>query len=103
MASGDIDVAYVAKLARLELTSYEIEKFDTQLSSLLEHVAMLERLPLEDVAATAQVIPSRNVARDDVARPSLPHERVMAGAPKVNGIPCVERGYFRVPRIISEE
>ncbi|HEY0798689.1 MAG TPA: Asp-tRNA(Asn)/Glu-tRNA(Gln) amidotransferase subunit GatC [Candidatus Baltobacteraceae bacterium] len=103
MASGDIDVAYVAKLARLELTPYEIQKFGTQLGSLLEHVAALENLPVADVAATAQVIPSRNVARDDVERRCLPHARVMEGAPKVNGVPCVERGYFRVPRIISEE
>jgi aspartyl-tRNA(Asn)/glutamyl-tRNA(Gln) amidotransferase subunit C len=103
VASGDIDVAYVAKLARLELTSYEINKFGAQLASLLEHVAMLEGLPLADVPATAQVIPSRNVMRDDVVRRSLPHDRVMEGAPEVNGIPCVKRGYFRVPRIISEE
>jgi aspartyl-tRNA(Asn)/glutamyl-tRNA(Gln) amidotransferase subunit C len=103
VASSDIDVAYVAKLARLELTPYEVTKFGAQLASLLEHVAMLEGLPLGDVAATAQVIPARNVARDDVVRRSLPHDRVMEGAPKVNGMPCVERGYFRVPRIISEE
>ena len=103
MASGDIDVAYVAKLARLELTPDEVKKFGAQLSTLLEHAATLERLPVADVPATAQVIPSRNVMRDDVVRPSLSHAQAMAGAPKVNGTPCTERGYFRVPRIISEE
>ena len=103
MSAGDIDVAYVAKLARLELTPGEVRTFGEQLGSLLEHVKTLERLPLADVPATAQVIPSRNVARDDVARPSLQHAVVMQGAPKVNGTLCVERGYFRVPRIISEE
>jgi Asp-tRNA(Asn)/Glu-tRNA(Gln) amidotransferase C subunit len=41
--------------------------------------------------------------RDDVVRRSLPPDRVMEGAPTVNEAPCVERGYFRVPRIISEE
>lgn len=101
--AGDIDVAYVAKLARLELTPAEVEKFGAQLGTLLEHVKALESLPLGELPATAQVIPSRNVTRDDIARPSLPHAKVMAGAPKVNGKPCVERGYFRVPRIISEE
>jgi aspartyl-tRNA(Asn)/glutamyl-tRNA(Gln) amidotransferase subunit C len=87
----------------LELTPSEITKFGAQLTSLLEHVAMLQKLPLADVAATAQVIPLRNVGRDDVVRVSLPHDVVMEGAPKVNGTPCTERGYFRVPRIISEE
>jgi aspartyl-tRNA(Asn)/glutamyl-tRNA(Gln) amidotransferase subunit C len=103
LASGDIDIAYVAKLARLELTPEEVRTFGTQLGTLLDHVAVLARLPLADVPATAQVISLRNTARDDIARPSLPHAKVMEGAPKVNGAPCTERGYFRVPRIISEE
>ena len=96
-------MAYVAKLARLELTPDEVRKFGAQLSTLLEHAAALGRLPVADVPATAQVIPSRNVMREDIPRPSLAHARVMEGAPKVNGTPCTERGYFRVPRIISEE
>ena len=49
------------------------------------------------VPATAQVVPSSNVARDDVARPSLDREVVLALAPDRQG------AYFRVPRIIAEE
>ena len=96
MASGDIDVAYVAKLARLALTPDEIARFGTQLGALLEHVAVLEGLPVGDVAATAQVIPQTNVMRDDIAAPSLDRETVLGGAPKREG------AYFRVPRIIGE-
>ncbi len=103
MASPHIDVTHVAKLARLELTPAEIERFGAQLESLLEHVSALERLPLAEIPATAQVIPSRNVLRDDVTRESLPHALVMQGAPKIDGAPCAERGYFRVPRILGEE
>lgn len=97
MASGEIDVAYVAKLARLALTAGEIERFGVQLGALLEHVGALEELPVSGVAATAQVIPQSNVMRDDVARPSLDRETVLRGAPKREG------AYFRVPRIIAEE
>jgi len=97
VASGDIDVAYVAKLARLALTPAEIETFGAQLGALLHHVAELEELPVEDVAATAQIIPQSNVMRDDVVRPSLDRETVLRGAPKREG------AYFRVPRIIGEE
>jgi len=97
VASGDIDVAYVAKLARIALTPAEIERFGAQLGALLEHVDALARLPVGDVAATAQVIAQSNVMRDDVARPSLDRETVLDGAPKREG------SYFRVPRIIGEE
>ncbi len=97
MASGDIDVAYVAKLARLALTPAEVERFGVQLGALLEHVAALEKLPVAGVAATAAVIPQRNVMRDDVAVPSLDRETVLGSAPKREG------AYFRVPRIIGED
>ena len=97
MASADIDVAYVAKLARIELTPSELERFSAQLGALLEHVATLEKLPVADVSATAQVVPASNVLRDDVARPSLDREVVLGSAPQRQG------PYFRVPRIIAED
>ena len=96
MASGDIDVAYVAKLARIELTSQEIERFGAQLGDLLQHVRALEALPVADVAATAQVIPSTGMTREDVVRPSLSREVVLDGAPQRQG------AYFRVPSILGD-
>jgi aspartyl-tRNA(Asn)/glutamyl-tRNA(Gln) amidotransferase subunit C len=95
-AKDQIDVPYVAKLARLALTPAEIERFGAQLGALLEHVETLQKLPIEDVAATAQVIPSVNVMRDDVVQPSLPRETVLEAAPQRQG------SYFRVPRILGE-
>ncbi len=97
MASGDIDVAYVARLARIALTPAEIERFGAQLGVLLEHVGALENLPVADVAATAQVIPQSNVMRDDLSVPSLDREVVLESAPQREG------SYFRVPRIIAEQ
>ena len=97
MASGDIDVAYVAKLARLALTPAEVEKFGAQLGALLEHVDALSALPVADVAATAQVIAASNVVRADVPVPSLDRETVLNGAPEREGV------YFRVPRIIGAD
>ncbi len=96
MASGDIDVAYVAKLARIALTPAEVERFGAQLGILLEHVRALENLPVADVAATAQVIVQSNVMRDDLSVPSLDREVVLESAPQREG------SYFRVPRIIAE-
>ena len=97
MASGDIDIAYVAKLARLALSPDEIERFGSQLGALLEHVNALSALPVDDVPATAQVVPSTNVLRDDIVRPPLDRETVLNAAPQRQG------AYFRVPRIIADD
>jgi len=96
VASPDIDVEYVAKLARIALSPVEIERFGAQLGALLEHVKALEALPVDDVAATAAVIPGTGVGRDDVVRPSLDRETVLRGAPQRQG------AYFRVPSILGE-
>jgi aspartyl-tRNA(Asn)/glutamyl-tRNA(Gln) amidotransferase subunit C len=91
-----IDIRYVAQLARIALTDDEIERFSKELGELLEHVRALEKLDTASVPATAQVVESRNVSREDVERPCLDREVVLAEAPQKQG------GFFRVPRIIAE-
>ena len=96
MSSDSIDVRYVAKLARIALTDDEVDRFGAQLGDLLAHVDALAELDTSQVPATAQVVESRNVERDDVVRPGLDREVVLAQAPQRQG------GFFRVPRIIAE-
>jgi|SRR5471030_1402590 aspartyl-tRNA(Asn)/glutamyl-tRNA(Gln) amidotransferase subunit C len=95
MASDRIDVKHVAKLARLALTEDEVTLYGAQLGALLTFVDEMSELDTEHVDATAQVIQSRNVERDDALRPCLPREDVLAGAPRA------QNGYFRVPKIIA--
>ena len=97
MSSDKIDIRYVAKLARLALSESEVELYGKQLGDLLQHVDALGELDTASVPATAQVIESRNVERDDVVGPSLNREAVLAQAPQREG------PFFRVPRIIAEE
>jgi aspartyl-tRNA(Asn)/glutamyl-tRNA(Gln) amidotransferase subunit C len=87
----------VAKLARIALTDEEVTRFGAQLGDLLEHVNVLSELDTASVPATAQVVESRNVEREDVPGPSLDRETVLAMAPLRQG------PFFRVPRIIAEE
>lgn len=95
MSTEKIDVRYVAKLARIALTEEEVERFGAQLGDLLEHVDALGKLDVSAVAATAQVVESRNVERRDEPRPCLDREAALEGAPQRQG------GFFRVPRIIA--
>lgn len=97
MPSFGIDVRYVAKLARLDLTPDEVETYGAQLTEFLTHVDALRELDTQGVPATAQVIDVRNVGRDDIVTPSLAREDALAGAPQAYG------PYFRVPRILGAE
>jgi len=99
MPTDRIDIRHVAELARLALTDDEIATFGPQLGSLMTHVDALGQLDTENVSATAQVIPSRNVQRDDAIRP----ETMLSREAALQNAPDTEYGFFRVPRILAEE
>lgn len=90
------DVAHVAKLARLSLSDDELDLFTEQLGQVLEHANDMSTLDLDGVIPTAHPFGLINVARDDVVRPSLDRDAVLAMAPDA------EDGRFAVPRIMGE-
>lgn len=95
MSAGQVNVEYVAKLARLELTPEEKQKFGDQLGHILEHIEKLKQLDVSNVEPTAHAVPLVNVTRADETRPSLPHEDALQNAPaKANRL-------FMVPKIVE--
>lgn len=91
MLSRD-QVLHVARLARLELTGEEIERFGSELSKVLDYVETIEQLgDLEDVPPTSHVVEVENVLRADEPRPSWPVDEMLESAPD-----AALRG-FRVP------
>ena len=79
------DVEHVAYLARLGLTDEELERLEGQLNHILDQYAILATVPTDHIAPTAQTIELENILRDDVARPSLSREAVLANAPEDDG------------------
>ena len=96
MALTIAEVEHVAHLARLRLSAEELEKMRTDLSAILDHIDMLKEVDVSEVAPTAQVTDLLNVMREDVVRPSLPREDVLANAPDERD------GMFRVKAIFEE-
>jgi aspartyl-tRNA(Asn)/glutamyl-tRNA(Gln) amidotransferase subunit C len=84
-------VVHVAKLARLALSEEEIERFQGQLSAILEAVSKVSELDLTDVPATSHPLSLSNVVDLDDPRPSLDREAALANAP------AREASAFRVP------
>jgi len=89
------DVEHVAHLARLALTEDEVETYRRQLSAILQHAAVLERLDIESIAPTASVLPLSNVMRDDDPQESLSQSEALANAPSTRN------GYFQVKAILE--
>ena len=91
MLSRD-QVLHVARLARLQLTEEEIDRFAGELSKVLDYVDTIEQLGnLDDVPPTSHVISVENALRADEPRPSIPVEQALANAPDA------AQGGFRVP------
>jgi aspartyl-tRNA(Asn)/glutamyl-tRNA(Gln) amidotransferase subunit C len=91
MLSRD-QVLHVARLARLELTDEEVERFSGELAKVLDYIEKISELgDLEDVEPTSHVVAVENAFRPDEPRPSLPVEVALESAPD----PAL--GGFRVP------
>ncbi len=87
------DVEHVAKLARLELTEEEKEKFTKQLGDVLKHVDAMNEVDTSNVEPMAHAIDFVNVMREDKVYYEQTKEELMKNAP------YEEDGFFRVPRI----
>ena len=74
-------VKHVAKLARLGISEEEIDIFGSQLSVILENIAILREADVSGVSPTSHASRLTNVMRDDVSRPSYPPEQLLANAP----------------------
>lgn len=97
MAITNEDVQHVAALARLDLTSEEVEAFRGQLSTILERAQRIQLLPLDDVVATQHPFELRNVLRPDVVVAPEAFDKILENAPEREG------PFVKVPRILEDE
>ena len=84
-------VMHVARLARLDLRSDEVDRLTTELDAILAAVSKVAELDLAGVPPTSHPLDLVNVWGDDVPRPSLPLDEALANAPAREG------DLFRVP------
>ena len=95
MASPEIDIKYVAHLARLALTPEEEEKIGAQLGNVLGYIEKLKEVDVSNVEPTAHAFPLVNVTRPDEIKPSLTNEEALRNAP------AAANGLFMVPKIVE--
>lgn len=89
------DVEHVAKLARLELTEEEKEKFTKQLGDVLKHVDAMNEVDTSNVEPMAHAIDFVNVMREDEVYYEQTKEELMKNAPDE------ENGFSEFQKLIS--
>jgi aspartyl-tRNA(Asn)/glutamyl-tRNA(Gln) amidotransferase subunit C len=92
-AHSDLDVAYVARLARINLTENEAKIFQKQLDDVLKYVEKLRQVDVTgiDVAAHAGSV----AFRDDAPRDWFTAEQALSNAPRQ------ANGLFVVPKVVE--
>jgi len=95
MSATEIDVKYVAHLARLALSPAEEQKLGAQLNHILGYIEKLKELDVSQVEPTAHAVPLVNVTRPDEIRPSISNEEALRNAP------AQANGLFIVPKIVE--
>ena len=92
---SDLDVAYVARLARLNLTDEETELFQKQLGDVLKYAEKLREVDVSNVEAAAHALPIFNVFREDEPRDWFTEEQALSNAPRQ------AKGLFIVPKVVE--
>ena len=92
---SELDVAYVAKLARLNLSDAETELFQKQLGHVLNYADKLRGVDVSDVEAAAHAIPIFNVFREDEPRDWFTAKEALSNAPRQ------ANNLFIVPKVVE--
>ncbi|MET1044212.1 MAG: Asp-tRNA(Asn)/Glu-tRNA(Gln) amidotransferase subunit GatC [Microbacteriaceae bacterium] len=90
-------VAHLANLARIDLTTEEIAKLTAELGEIVHAVEKVTEVATPEVPATSHPVPLQNVFRADVVGETLTAEQALAGAPEHDG------SRFKVSAILGEE
>lgn len=90
---GEIDVAHVARLARLNLTPAETELFQAQLERVLEYAEKLKQANTSTVETEAAA--NHDVTRADEPRDWFTTEEALGNAPRA------ANDLFVVPKVVE--
>jgi aspartyl-tRNA(Asn)/glutamyl-tRNA(Gln) amidotransferase subunit C len=93
--AADLDIDYVAKLARLELSEQEKTVYAAQLSDIITYFQKLSEVDTQGVEPTAHANPIFDVLREDNPGQAFDQETALANAPKS------AEGQIVVPRVIE--
>lgn len=91
------EILKVSKLANLNLTDNEVDKFSQEITSIIDfNITSLSEVDTDGVEPTAHVTGEISKLRADETLPSLLQEKVLQNAKETKD------GYFKVPQILGD-
>jgi aspartyl-tRNA(Asn)/glutamyl-tRNA(Gln) amidotransferase subunit C len=88
------EVVKISQLARIQLSDAEVEKFQKELSTVLDYVAELKNVNVEGLEEVSQVTGLVNVQREDKVVIAENHEDLTKNAPEIKD------GFYKVKAIL---
>jgi aspartyl-tRNA(Asn)/glutamyl-tRNA(Gln) amidotransferase subunit C len=95
MTISSKEVEHIARLARLQLSTEEITKYQAELSSILEYIEQLKQVDTSGIDLTAHYTSNEETSREDKTGASLPVDDALANAP------AGFNNMFSVPKVID--
>ncbi len=93
------DILKLARLSRLKLTETEIEKYQKEISSILEYVEQLDSIDVSGLTPTYQITgltsSGPNATREDEVTEQITQEELF------KNLPDIEDGHIKVKRMIA--
>lgn len=95
MAISKEEVVHIAKLASLNLTEAEIERYSNDMTEILEFANRINSVDTDSVNETIAANEKYNVFRKDEIKQSVDKEVLLQNAPSKDD------GMFRIPKVIN--
>jgi len=96
-----MDIKHIAKLARIKLTGKEEEKFDKELSSVLDFIDQLNKVDTSKVEPAYQITGLVNSFRSDEHRKDFEMNEDL-NRKLVGQAPSKEAGFIKVGSVLSK-
>ncbi len=100
--STQLDIDYIAQLARIALSDEEKKRFSEQLGTIIDYVQQIQQVDVEGVEPMAHAFSIYNVYRPDEAGPTLTPEEVLMNAPVLpSGKKASRENQLIVPKVVE--
>lgn len=89
------EIQHIADLARLNLDKPDLERYQGQLSAILDYIAKLQNVVAVDMEETAEAVPNIQLLRVDDIKESLTNTALMQNSKNT------EKKQFKIPPVFE--